>query len=199
MNYKVESIATGKFESKKQEYVIKFDGLNRANNPIEVSGKNSTNQNDTLKLRDGHGGDTNAKFTIISTSPGVTAKFSDDGKLLTRGQGDVTIRLKWDDRPSIAGVAVKRITIGGKTWKQNGTKGEHIQTISTIRGSVDLVPEQGTLKRGSFGKSLSQGAKESGNKSDVIFADIIGSANDNDDFRFAPVLVIHSIKQKKRY
>ena len=80
MNYKVESVATGKFESKKQEYVIKFDGLNRANNPIEVSGKNSTNQNDTLKLRDGHGGDTNAKFTIISTSPGVTAKFSDDGK-----------------------------------------------------------------------------------------------------------------------
>ena len=184
VNYKVESVATGKFESKKQEYVIKFDGLNRANNPIEVSGKNSTNQNDTLKLRDGHGGDTNAKFTIISTSPGVTAKFSDDGKkLLTRGQGDVTIRLKWDDRPSIAGVAVKRITIGGKTWKQNGTKGEHIQTISTTRGSVDLVPEQGTLKRGSFGKSKNEGAKESGNSSDVIFADIIGSANDNDDLQ----------------
>ena len=34
--------------------------------------------------------------------PSHTAKFSDDGKrLLTRGQGDVTIRLKWDDRPSI--------------------------------------------------------------------------------------------------
>ena len=78
MNYKVESVATG--NTKEQEYNIEFEDLNPSNNPIEVSGKNSTNQNDTLKLRDGHGIDANVKFTIRSTSPGVEAKFSDDGK-----------------------------------------------------------------------------------------------------------------------
>ena len=182
--YKVQAVATGKFEARKQEFPINFDGLNRSNNPIEVSGKNSTNQNDTLKLRDGRGGDANAKFTIISTSPGVSAKFSDDGKkLLTKGTGDVTIRLRWDDNPRTAGVAVKRITIGGKTWKQTGEKGEHIQSISTTKGSVNLVPEQGTLKRDGFKKSRKRGAKESKIRSNVIFADIIGSANDNDDMQ----------------
>lgn len=188
MNYKVQAVATGKLNSGKQEYPLEFDGLNSANqgpvNSIEVSGKNSTNQNDTLKLRDGDGSDANAKFTIISTSPGVSAKFSDDGKkLLTNGNGDVTIRLKWDDNPRTAGVAVKSIKIGGKTWRQSGQKGEQDQTLSTTKGSTDLVPEQGTLKRGSFGKSKDKGAKESSNGSDVIFADIIGSLNDNDDIQ----------------
>ena len=66
--------------------------------------KNSTNQNDTLKLRDSRGNDANVKFTIISTSPGVSAKFSDDGKkLITKGKGDVTIRIKYDDNPNYAG------------------------------------------------------------------------------------------------
>ena len=34
--YKVQAVATGKFEPKKQEYPIQFNGLNRSNNPIEV-------------------------------------------------------------------------------------------------------------------------------------------------------------------
>ena len=68
------------------EYKISFDGLNVSNSTIEVSGNNATNQNDTLKLRDSSGIDANAKFTIISTTPGVSAKFSDDGrKLLVTG------------------------------------------------------------------------------------------------------------------
>jgi hypothetical protein len=184
-DYKVTAIATGSISSGKQEYNLKFDGLNRANNPIEVSGKNSTNQNDTLKLRDGHGNDANAKFTILSSSPGVNAKFSDDGrKLIAKGKGDVTIRLKWNDNPGTAGVAVKSITIGDKTWKQTGRKGEVTKTLSLNKNtSTKLVPEQGTLRRGSFGSSRAGGAKESPNQTDVIFADVIGSANDNDDMQ----------------
>ena len=185
MNYKVESVATGTLRVGRKEYNIEFEDLNPSNNPIEVSGKNSTNQNDTLKLRDGHGSDANVKFTITSTSPGVEAKFSDDGrKLITKGDGDVTIRLKYDDNPNYAGEAVRSITIGGVKWnKERKHKGEETKTLSTSKGALDLVPEQGTLKRGVFGKSKDRGAKESGEKSDVIFADIIGSANDNDDIQ----------------
>ena len=185
MNYKVESVATGTLRVGRKEYNVEFEDLNPSNNPIEVSGKNSTNQNDTLKLRDGHGSDANVKFTILSSSPGVEAKFSDDGrKLITKGDGDVTIRLKYDDNPNYAGEAVRSITIGGVKWnKERKHKGEETKTFSTSKGSLTLVPEQGTLKRGSFGKSKNKGAKESGGKSDVIFADIIGSANDNDDLQ----------------
>ena len=200
-NYKVQAVATGKFETKKQEYKIKFVGLNDKNNPIEVSGKNANNQNNTLKLKDFHGNDTNAKFTIVSTSPGVTAKFSDDGrKLLTKGSGDVTIRLRWDDNPNTAGVAVKNIQIGGKTWKQTGSKGETTQTISTTKDitTLDLVPEQGTLKRGTFGKSKDKGAKESAQVSDIIFADIIGSANDNDDLQIRATAGLFTPSNKRK-
>ena len=53
MNYKVEPVATGTLRVGRKEYNIEFEDLNPSNNPIEVSGKNSTNQNDTLKLKDG--------------------------------------------------------------------------------------------------------------------------------------------------
>ena len=71
-------------------------------------------------------------FTILSTSPGVSAKFSDDGrKLLTKGSGDVTIRLKYDDNPNYAGEFVRSITIGGYNWrKERKHKGEETRTIS---------------------------------------------------------------------
>ena len=55
----------------------------------------------------------------MSTSPGVSAKFSDDGRqLLTKGRGNVTIRLKYDDNPNMLVKAVRSITIAGK----NGEK-----------------------------------------------------------------------------
>ena len=76
--------------------------------------------------------DANVKFTIMSTSPGVSAKFSDDGrKLLTKGRGNVTIRLKYDDNPNYAGEAVRSITIAGKKWrKERKHKGEETHTIN---------------------------------------------------------------------
>ena len=161
----------------------------------EVSGKNSTNQIDTLKLRDGDGSDANAKFTIISTSPGVSAKFSDDGKkLLTKGKGDVTIRLKWDDNPRTAGVAVKSIKIGDKTWKQSGEDGEKIQSISTTKGSTNLVPEQGTSRIFGRGKR----GTESNAPGQIIFADVIGSLNDNDDIQVKAIEGIFTPSNKRK-
>ena len=175
-NYRVKAATSGGRDSGEYEYPIEFDGLNRANNPINASRKK-------LKLKDGSGSDTNASFTIISSSPGVSAKFSADGrKLLTKGKGDVTIRLKWDDNPGTAGVAVRSITIGGKTWRQSGRKGDDTKSISLTKSKKSsLTLEQGCLKRGSFtkrGKGI-----ESSRASDVIFADIVGSTNDNDDMQ----------------
>jgi hypothetical protein len=183
-NYRVKAATSGGRDSGEYEYPIEFEKLNSSNRRIEVSGKNSTNQNDTLKLRDGKGSDANVKFTIVSTSPGVSAKFSDDGrKLLTKGKGNVSIRLKYDDNPNYAGEAVRSITIGGVTWrKERKHKGEETKTLSLTRSKKSsLSLEQGCLKRGSFTK----GGKgiESSRASDVIFADITTSSNDNDDMQ----------------
>ena len=75
----------------------------------------------------------------MSTSPGVSAKFSDDGRqLLTKGRGNVTIRLKYDDNPNYAGEAVRSITIAGKKWrKERKHKGEETHTINV--GSKDTT------------------------------------------------------------
>ena len=122
-----------------KNYPIQFEDLNPSNRRIEVSGNNSRNDNNTLKLRDGHGSDANVKFTIMSTSPGVSAKFSNDGRqLLTKGKGNVTIRLKYDDNPNYAGEAVRSITIAGKKWrKERKHKGEETHTINV--GSKDTT------------------------------------------------------------
>ena len=186
-NYKVVAIADAAPEkvSDKREYKLEFDGLNRSNNPIEVSGKNSRNNNNTLKLRDGSGSDANAKFTIMSTSPGLKAKFSDDGtKLIVTGQskGDVTLKLEWDDNPRTAGVAVKSIKIGDTQWIQRGKKGNvkrtiNINKVSNTKSSSGVV-EQGTVQE------FKQRTKEKGNKpSKIAFADYVGSFNDNDDMQ----------------
>ena len=63
-------------------------------------------------------------------SPGQTAKFSDNGsELIVKGDGEVTLKFKWDDDPSSAGKAVGELKVGGKTFRQRGKKGEERQTI----------------------------------------------------------------------
>ena len=172
---------TSKTVDNKREFNIDFDGLNRANNPIEVLGKN-------LKLKDGDGGDTNARFTITSTSPGLDARFSDDGKkLVVKGDigGDVTLKLNWDDNPRTNGVAVKSIKILGETWRQRGEKGEETKTIKLGKPKKELekstrVIEQGLSKIFGRGK---KGTERGEGEGKIIFGDYIGSANDNDDMQ----------------
>ena len=68
--------------------------------------------------------DTDAEFKILSTSPGVSAKFSGDGsELLVKGNGDVTLQLEWSDDPSRNGFAVGELKVGGETFKQSGKSG----------------------------------------------------------------------------
>ena len=107
---------------------IVFEGLNPANNPINV-----TSNGKRLALKDGDGTDTNASFTIESGN----AKFSADGNIID-GTGEATVTLTWNDRPRTAGVAVRRITIGKTTWTQSGRSGNETHTISLGGGTANI-------------------------------------------------------------
>ena len=165
-----------------KSFRINYNGLNNANNPINVSSNGRK-----IKLKDGGGSDTNAEI-IIEDVKGGTARFSSDGRSIeATGSCSVIITLEWDDNPNTKGVALDSFEIGGKVWKQRGTKGDKTQTITLdatqfVPGppeEVRLVPEQGTSKIFGRGKKGTE-SQVAGN---VIFADIIGSANDNDDMQ----------------
>ena len=131
-------------------YQINYDGLNSANNSINSSSKE-------LKFKDGHGNDTNAEFRIMSSSPGVDVKFSSDGRSLdVKGNGDVTLRLKWNDKPSIAGVALKSISLGGKTWRQSGSRGDQTETIKVSGGSSGSQGNNSAIKLRNAGENVVQ-------------------------------------------
>jgi len=124
-NQRVGSVTTSKG--------IDFSGLNRANDPINV-----TSNGTRLALKDGAGGDTNASFTIINVTGG-TAKFSVDGKGIdVKGDNvQITLNLSWNDNPRTAGTAVGSIKIAGKTWTQSGRSGSQSNTI-TLSGSSTI-------------------------------------------------------------
>ncbi len=133
-------------------YQISYDGLNSANNPIDVSGSGKT-----IKLKDGDGNDTNASFRIMSDSPGVDVKFSSDGRSLdVKGSGDVTLRLEWNDNPSTAGVALKSISLGGKTWRQSGRRGDQTETIKVSGGSSGAQGNNSAIKLRTRGETVIQ-------------------------------------------
>ena len=86
-----------------------------------------------VKMKDGHGDDINSTFSIASSTN--NARFSDDGKrLITDGPGNVKLRLKWDDNPKTAGVAVDKITVGGVVLDQRGEKGSDTKTL-VVKGA----------------------------------------------------------------
>ena len=130
-----------------------------------------------IRYLDERGDDPNATLSIDSTSPGLTAKFSDDGsRIITKGNGDLSLKFKWDDDPKSAGKAVGRLKIEDITFKQVGEKGETIETIKIGKKSVNAIIEQGCIENGTKNK-------ETKGSSNRVFADYLGSANDNDDMQ----------------
>ena len=77
-------------------------------------------------------------------------------EIVVKGNGDITLKLKWDDDPSSAGQAVGVLKVGGKIFRQKGEKGSQEETISTTTSSFDLVPEQGTLNENGFKKNANK-------------------------------------------
>ena len=148
--YDVVFNSNKKGEGGNKGYRINYDGLNSANNPINSSSRE-------LKFKDGDGNDANAEFRIMSSSPGVDVKFSSDGRSLDiKGNGDVTLRLKWNDKPSNAGVALKSISVGGKTWRQSGRSGNQTETIKVSGGSSGSQGNNSAIKLRNAGESVVQ-------------------------------------------
>ena len=55
----------------------------------------------------------------------MDVRFSPDGsKIIAKGDGNITLKFKWDDDPSSAGLAVGELTVRGQTFRQRGKKGE---------------------------------------------------------------------------
>ena len=92
--------------------------------------------------------DVDATFKIMSTSPGVKAKFSSNGEeLIVRGNGDVTLRLKWDDDPKENKQAVGELKIAGKTFRQRGKSGEQVETIKVGDSTRSQLAPRGSVSK----------------------------------------------------
>lgn len=129
--YNVRFKSNSKHDGKTKDYSIIYENLNPSNEFIRVV-KNGKK----IELKDGKGNDANVEFEILAPSPGVTAKFSNDGReLIVNGEGDVPIQIKYDDNPGYAGEAVRSISIAGTTWRKERTEyGEETKTIKVKSG-----------------------------------------------------------------
>ena len=142
--------------SGEKEYPIIYEDLNPSNLPSTgrgstTSGIRVVKNGKKIELKDGRGRDANVEFEILSPSPGVSAKFSDDGrKLLIKGNGDVPIRIKYDDNPGYAGEAVRSITIAGTKWRKKRTEyGEETKTIKVgSKDTTEVVGKGGYIVNG---------------------------------------------------
>ena len=99
--------------------------------------------NKTIELLDGHGDDTNATFKITNGN----GRFSDDG-LFVVGKGNIELTLKWNDKPSVADIAIDEISIpdvrhyGENTvWTQTDDNDE--RSIGTDPQDDEAVTKKG--------------------------------------------------------
>ena len=187
--YTVQAVATAKIKDEPvdgQKISIFYKGLNDRNlsNDNAIKPSRISKNNKTIVLVDNKGNDTNATFKIVSTDPGINAKFSDDGKDLVtkftdKKRGKITLRLDWNDEKE-DGRSVRKITVLNKVFKLSGDTGNVEHTIDVERDGVDSfesLVEQGIIEQG---KKKKEGGRGSSN---TIFADYLGSANDNDDMQ----------------
>jgi len=192
--YTVQAVATAKIKDEPvqgQKISIFYEGLNNRNlgNDNTINPSRISKNNKSIVLLDSDGDDANATFKIVSSDPGINAKFSDDGKDLVtkftdKKRGKITLRLNWDDNKKDFGIAVKKITILNKVFKVSGERGQVEHTIDVERDGVDsfeALLEQGIIDQGTKKKEGGRGS------SNTIFADYLGSANDNDDMQIKVV------------
>ena len=104
--------------------------MNSANTPIKVRRNNKR-----IELKDGHGNDVNASFTIDSGN----VKFTDDGRELVVKGGEARFTFDWNDSPTVAGRAVQSIRVGDKVWRiTQDRRGSVTKTVKfSSGGSID--------------------------------------------------------------
>ena len=164
-NVQLRSAGKGKFTQGK---TVAFTGLHSANDPIEV-----TNNNTRLCLKDGHGGDCNASFTIDKGN----VKFADDGKSII-GEGKATFTLSWNDNPRTAGTALGTIQIGDKKWTQSGRSGSQQRTV-TITGDKKSGSLDASIQLRTKGENVLQMEEWTDNDwSDIVCSASVGKFYD---------------------
>jgi hypothetical protein len=159
-----------KTKEKEGNSPITYIGLNRQSNddtyPIRAEGASGTagrrvkNNGREIQFDDNaiNGFDENASLKIQSTSPGVTAKFNDNGgEMIVKGSGDVTLKFSWDDNPGTSGLAVGTLKVGSGekvsfTAVQKGTKGSVTKTIKV--GGSKTGTESNKLQVTNNGKRI---------------------------------------------
>ena len=118
--------------SGEKSYAIRTEGESR------TAGRRVRDNGRVIQFDDdiGNGFDENAKLTIESTSPGVSAKFNNDGtQMIVKGSGDVSLKFEWDDNPRNKGLSVGTLKVGNGekvswTTRQRGEKGSDRKTIN---------------------------------------------------------------------
>ena len=125
------------------ELLISYRGMS--------SGSGLERASDTLVRIDDdadNGFDENARFEIKSST--VNARFSNDGKkLLYDGSGSVTIEMRYNDRPGIAGLAITDIEVGGTVWNR-----EFTETRISGKGGGQPGIRKDYKRRGSVTKTI---------------------------------------------
>ena len=143
--YDVEFNSSKKGSMIQRDDGIKYEGLHAANNPITL-----TNNKRSVLLKDGHGNDSNATFSIDSGN----VQFSDVGKRLIVKGDQAKFTLSWNDNPNTAGVAINSIRIGDKTWRRSGRSGSVTQSVKFVSGSAANVSNIGNIVLKNQGESV---------------------------------------------
>ena len=148
------------------ELTVEYRGLNQGSTKtvsgeksyaIRTEGESSTagrrvrNNGKEIQFDDdiNNGFDENAKLTIESTSPGVSAKFNSNGtQMIVKGSGDVSLRFEWNDNPRTSGLAVGTLKVGNGervswTTRQRGEKGSDRKTIKVNANDTQEVIGKG--------------------------------------------------------
>ena len=144
-----------------------------------------------------NGFDENSSLKIESTSPGVKAKFSDDGKkIIVSGSsgGDLSIKFEWDDNPNTSGKVFKTIDIGGTIFRQNGERGKETKKIKfgSDKGSSSATEQNQSTYSISY---TPPGAKGRGpnasnylkNPKKIVFLDSSGDGDDDNSLEIENV------------
>ena len=148
--------------------------------PITVAEPGTINRGPTAKVKSvskktiqftdaAYQNDKDAEFKILSTSPGVTARFSgsNDGnlELVVKGKGDVTLQLEWNDDPRSNGEAVGDIRVAGERWKQTAFKDKKGDVKKTINVGAKETKE--VIGKGGFRVSGNDVKMKDGHGDDI--------------------------------
>ena len=155
--FESEKQVTNKIKTKSSHDIL-YKNLHKVNSSIDVSSNKKE-----IKLKDGHGNDTNSRISIDS-SDGGDVRFTDNGRgVIVNGKKvKAKITFSWDDDPGTAGVALDGFELGDKIWTKRGrddekdsvTKEVMLDGTILVDKSVSIENNNSNIKLKSKGKKV---------------------------------------------